>query len=160
MKGETGSLLIDGHSIKTFDKKYVCFSSASVCSHSELIADIPTLHAFCHQPHSIIVMCRDPAEIPWGQIGAEYVCESTGVFTTTDKVRLAGQGRPPSFCSVLWACCKPLQLLFLVCTTYSTVWGHNLTTISSQVCKSTFVCLLNHAPQQQVMHAHAPQQPS
>ncbi|KAG0635370.1 glyceraldehyde 3-phosphate dehydrogenase [Tuber brumale] len=28
---------------------------------------------------------RDPANIPWGAAGAEYVVESTGVFTTTDK---------------------------------------------------------------------------
>jgi len=28
---------------------------------------------------------RDPAEIPWGSHGADYVVESTGVFTTTDK---------------------------------------------------------------------------
>ncbi|TXT08750.1 hypothetical protein VHUM_02878 [Vanrija humicola] len=28
---------------------------------------------------------RDPSAIPWGQAGADYVVESTGVFTTTDK---------------------------------------------------------------------------
>ncbi|XP_058072120.1 glyceraldehyde-3-phosphate dehydrogenase GAPCP1, chloroplastic-like [Magnolia sinica] len=28
---------------------------------------------------------RDPAEIPWGDFGAEYVVESSGVFTTLDK---------------------------------------------------------------------------
>ncbi|KAL9249424.1 Glyceraldehyde-3-phosphate dehydrogenase GAPCP2, chloroplastic-like protein [Drosera capensis] len=28
---------------------------------------------------------RDPAEIPWGDLGAEYVVESSGVFTTLDK---------------------------------------------------------------------------
>ncbi|KAK4461158.1 hypothetical protein QBC42DRAFT_95964 [Cladorrhinum samala] len=28
---------------------------------------------------------RDPAAIPWKDTGAEYVVESTGVFTTTDK---------------------------------------------------------------------------
>lgn len=28
---------------------------------------------------------KDPAAIPWGKAGADYVCESTGVFTTTDK---------------------------------------------------------------------------
>ncbi|VDO51679.1 unnamed protein product, partial [Onchocerca flexuosa] len=28
---------------------------------------------------------KDPAEIPWGVDGAEYVVESTGVFTTTEK---------------------------------------------------------------------------
>jgi glyceraldehyde 3-phosphate dehydrogenase len=27
----------------------------------------------------------DPAEIPWSQCGAEYIVESTGVFTTTEK---------------------------------------------------------------------------
>lgn len=28
---------------------------------------------------------KNPAEIPWGRVKAEYVCESTGVFTTTEK---------------------------------------------------------------------------
>ncbi len=32
------------------------------------------------------------SEIPWGSAGAEYVVESTGVFTTTEK----------SFCSLGW----------------------------------------------------------
>ena len=27
----------------------------------------------------------DPAEIPWKDCGAEYIVESTGVFTTTEK---------------------------------------------------------------------------
>ncbi|MFU0831364.1 MAG: hypothetical protein ACFWUC_00250 [Oscillospiraceae bacterium] len=27
----------------------------------------------------------DPAQIPWGEVGAEYVVESTGVFTSTEK---------------------------------------------------------------------------
>jgi len=28
---------------------------------------------------------RNPADIPWGSAGADYVCESTGVFTTSEK---------------------------------------------------------------------------
>ena len=28
---------------------------------------------------------KNPAEIPWGSHGADYVVESTGVFTTTEK---------------------------------------------------------------------------
>jgi len=28
---------------------------------------------------------RDPANIPWAKAGAEYIVESTGVFTTLDK---------------------------------------------------------------------------
>jgi glyceraldehyde 3-phosphate dehydrogenase len=30
---------------------------------------------------------RDPKNIPWGTVGAEYVVESTGVFTTLDKAQ-------------------------------------------------------------------------
>lgn len=36
--------------------------------------------------HSIAVFDKkDPKEIPWGEHGADYVVESTGVFTTADK---------------------------------------------------------------------------
>ena len=28
---------------------------------------------------------RDPSEIPWGTAGADYVVESSGVFTTVEK---------------------------------------------------------------------------
>ncbi|HIE11747.1 MAG TPA: type I glyceraldehyde-3-phosphate dehydrogenase [Kiritimatiellae bacterium] len=31
---------------------------------------------------------RDPAELPWGDLGAEIVLESTGVFRTRDKIEL------------------------------------------------------------------------
>lgn len=34
------------------------------------------------------VLCfvvRNPEEIPWGETGAEYVVESTGVFTDKEK---------------------------------------------------------------------------
>lgn len=30
-------------------------------------------------------MNRNPEEIPWGEAGADYVIESTGVFTDKDK---------------------------------------------------------------------------
>ncbi|MDX1358748.1 MAG: type I glyceraldehyde-3-phosphate dehydrogenase [Clostridia bacterium] len=32
-----------------------------------------------------VFACMDPAEIPWGECGADYVVESTGVFLTTEK---------------------------------------------------------------------------
>merc|ERR1712160_158757 len=35
---------------------------------------------------------KDPASIPWGTAGAEYVCESTGVFTEKEKASLHIKG--------------------------------------------------------------------
>merc|ERR1711963_762831 len=35
---------------------------------------------------------KDPASIPWGTVGAEYVCESTGVFTEKAKAELHIKG--------------------------------------------------------------------
>merc|ERR1712183_118276 len=35
----------------------------------------------------ITTRCRDPKEVGWGGVGAEYVCESTGVFLTKEKAQ-------------------------------------------------------------------------
>merc|ERR1711904_388994 len=35
---------------------------------------------------------KDPAAIPWGAAGCEYVCESTGVFTAKEKAELHIKG--------------------------------------------------------------------
>lgn len=33
----------------------------------------------------LVLIIRNPEEIPWAEAGAEYVVESTGVFTDKDK---------------------------------------------------------------------------
>ncbi|XP_031265531.1 glyceraldehyde-3-phosphate dehydrogenase-like isoform X3 [Pistacia vera] len=39
---------------------------------------------WCSDPH-VPPCATDPVEIPWGNYGAEYIVESSGVFTTTNK---------------------------------------------------------------------------
>ena len=34
-----------------------------------------------------VTACRDPKEINWGAVGAEYVVESTGLFLTKEKAQ-------------------------------------------------------------------------
>jgi len=36
--------------------------------------------------------CRNPNEVPWGESGADIVCESTGIFTTIDKAKMHIEG--------------------------------------------------------------------
>lgn len=39
------------------------------------------------QSYCILCCRRDPAQLPWGSIGVEYVVESTGIFTTCEKAK-------------------------------------------------------------------------
>lgn len=41
-----------------------------------------------------VTACRDPKEINWGAVGAEYVVESTGLFLTKEKLRATSKPAP------------------------------------------------------------------
>jgi len=45
---------------------------------------------------------RDPAAIPWGVTGVEFVCDSTGVFLTSEKAQahIAGGAKKKSSCQL------------------------------------------------------------
>ena len=48
-----------------------------------LVVDVKEIQVFAE---------KDPAAIPWGACGANYFCESTGVFTAKEKAELHRKG--------------------------------------------------------------------
>lgn len=80
VKAEGGKLIIDGHAITVFSE-WVDFYMYGVLH--------VILNAFgLYWPHANPSR-RDPTNIKWGDAGADYVVESTGVFTTTEKASVS-----------------------------------------------------------------------
>jgi glyceraldehyde 3-phosphate dehydrogenase len=64
-----------------FDSTHGRFAGTVKAEGGKLVISLPNKGT-----HTISVFnSKDPAEIPWGPSGAEYVVESTGVFTTIEK---------------------------------------------------------------------------
>jgi glyceraldehyde 3-phosphate dehydrogenase len=59
-----------------YDSIHGRFKGTVEAKDGKLIIDGKTIH---------VSQERDPAQIPWGSVGADYVVESSGVFTTIDK---------------------------------------------------------------------------
>jgi len=59
-----------------YDTVHGRFKGEIAHSEDSLCADGRKIRAFAE---------KDPANIPWGELGADYVIEATGVFTTMDK---------------------------------------------------------------------------
>lgn len=59
-----------------YDSVHGRFKGSIEAKDGKLIVEGKPIHIFAE---------KDPANIPWGSVGADYVVESTGVFTTIDK---------------------------------------------------------------------------
>ncbi|KAI0078401.1 glyceraldehyde-3-phosphate dehydrogenase [Panus rudis PR-1116 ss-1] len=59
-----------------YDSVHGRFKGTVEAKDGKLWVDGKPIHVFAE---------RDPANIKWGEVGAEYIVESTGVFTTTEK---------------------------------------------------------------------------
>ncbi|KAG9217956.1 hypothetical protein CCMSSC00406_0010274 [Pleurotus cornucopiae] len=60
----------------SYDSVHGRFKGSIEAKDGKLIVEGKPIHIFAE---------KDPANIPWGSVGADYVVESTGVFTTIDK---------------------------------------------------------------------------
>ena len=77
--GSTTILRLRTARLFSLEKKQSPFSVLGIFMISFLYFNNLTIK---HLAYSFI---RNPEEIPWGEAGAEYVVESTGVFTDKDK---------------------------------------------------------------------------
>jgi glyceraldehyde 3-phosphate dehydrogenase len=66
---------------------YMAYMLKYDTSHGTFLGDISsTENSIIVNGHEIPIFAeRDPANLPWGKVGADYVVESTGLFTTSEK---------------------------------------------------------------------------
>src|SRR5574344_383174 len=74
----------------------------------------------------------NPAEIPWGQVGADYIVESTGVFTTTEKCQAHLQGGTKKV--IISAPAKDTETPTFVMGVNQTTYRKEMTVVSNASC--------------------------
>jgi len=69
------------------DLEYMVYMFKYDSVHGRFEGDVHTKDGklFINNKPIVVFSERDPANIAWGSVGADYIVESTGVFTTTDK---------------------------------------------------------------------------
>ena len=81
----SGSILFLKVSCCFIDGVHRCIHTHATCIHAVCTNTCRHTHAHMRSPTCTHAHSRDPSQIPWGENGAEYVVESTGVFTTVEK---------------------------------------------------------------------------
>ncbi len=74
--------LTDNHTLAhllMYDSNYGPFDGSVESTEETIVVDGQEIRAMAE---------RDPAKLPWGDLGAEIVIESTGVFTGADKAKM------------------------------------------------------------------------
>ena len=81
------------------DIEYMKYMLTYDSIHGKLNADIKIEgnNLIVNGKEIVVYNFKDPVEIPWGKVGAEYVVESSGVFTTTETAMAHIKGGAKKF---------------------------------------------------------------
>eukprot|EP00179_Madagascaria_erythrocladioides_P024098 CAMPEP_0198332982 /NCGR_PEP_ID=MMETSP1450-20131203/18639_1 /TAXON_ID=753684 ORGANISM="Madagascaria erythrocladiodes, Strain CCMP3234" /NCGR_SAMPLE_ID=MMETSP1450 /ASSEMBLY_ACC=CAM_ASM_001115 /LENGTH=335 /DNA_ID=CAMNT_0044037467 /DNA_START=43 /DNA_END=1050 /DNA_ORIENTATION=+ len=84
---EKGGVTVVGVNDPFIDLDYMCYMFKFDSTHGQYKGSVEAKDGKLVVDGKPIAVfgCRDPKEIPWSSVDAEYIVESTGVFTTTEK---------------------------------------------------------------------------
>ena len=84
---DNGDIRFVGINDPFIDPEYMCYMLKYDTVHGQFQGELSyDENSITVNGNKIMVYAeRNPSDIPWGKIGADYVVESTGVFTTTEK---------------------------------------------------------------------------
>lgn len=106
-----------------YDSVHGIFPHKISCECNKLIIDGKTILTFAE---------KDPASIPWGDAGAEYIAEATGVFCTKEKASDHIKGGAKKV--VITAPAKDKETPTFVCGVNTDTYSPEMTVVSNASC--------------------------
>ncbi|KAM0048297.1 putative glyceraldehyde-3-phosphate dehydrogenase (phosphorylating) [Helianthus debilis subsp. tardiflorus] len=122
------------------DSKYMAYMLKYDSTHGPFKGTITVVDesTLINGKHIKVTSQRDPTTIPWGEFGADYVVESSGVFTTLDKASAHKKGGAKRMVISPPSADAPIFVVGVNETTYKP----NMDVVSNASCTTNFLAPL------------------